>query len=145
MLDNKPNQRSTFRTKNWVEINDDSRRKCNTNSQIKFKTLMLKSILCNCRDACLLASWKITTTGAGDDAASRQAGERNKGVISKNCSTFTDFKSKLNNTQIDNAKDLDHAMPIHNLIEYSYNYSIKFGSLLQFYRDEPGPNLADSK
>ena len=106
---------------------------------------MLKSILCNCRDACLLASWKVTTAGEGDDFASRQAGARNRGVISKNCSTFTDFISKVNKTQIDNAKDLDHAMPIHNLIEYSYNYSIKFGSLLQFYRDEPSANLADSK
>ena len=106
---------------------------------------MLKSILCNCRDACLLASWKVTTAGEGDDFVSRQAGARNRGVISKNCSTFTDFISKVNNTQIDNAKDLDHAMPIHNLIEYSYNYSIKFGSLLQFYRDEPSANLADSK
>ena len=106
---------------------------------------MLKSILCNCRDACLLASWKVTTTGEGDGAASRQAGAINRGVISKNCSIFTDFISKVNNAQIDNAKGLDHAIPIHNLIEYSYNYLIKFGILLQFYRDEPSANLADSK
>ena len=44
-LDNTPNQSSKFKTKNWVEINDDSRRTYNTNSQIKFKTSMFKSSL----------------------------------------------------------------------------------------------------
>ena len=42
-LDNAPNQPSRFRTKNCVQINDDSRGTYNTNSQIKFKTSMLKS------------------------------------------------------------------------------------------------------
>ena len=42
LLDNTPNQPSKFRTKNLVEINDDSRETYNTNSQIKFKTSMLK-------------------------------------------------------------------------------------------------------
>ena len=38
LLDNTSNQPSKFRTKNWVEINDDSQGTYNTNSQIKFKT-----------------------------------------------------------------------------------------------------------
>ena len=38
LLDNTSNQPSKFRTKNWIEINDESRGKCNGNSQIKFKT-----------------------------------------------------------------------------------------------------------
>ena len=42
-LDNKVAQPSKFRTKNWVKTNCDARRTCNTNSQIKFKTAMLKS------------------------------------------------------------------------------------------------------
>ena len=37
-LDNTPNQQTKFRTKKWVEINDDSCRTYNTNSQIKFKS-----------------------------------------------------------------------------------------------------------
>ena len=41
-LDNKPYQPPKFKTKNWVEINDDSRGKYNTNSQMKFKTQMVK-------------------------------------------------------------------------------------------------------
>ena len=47
MLDNASNKPSRFRTKNWVEINDDSRGAYNVNSQIKFKITMLKSNLCD--------------------------------------------------------------------------------------------------
>ena len=43
LLDNTPNQATKFRTRPWVEINDDARETCSTNSQVKFKTLMLKS------------------------------------------------------------------------------------------------------
>ena len=42
LLDNASNQASKFRTKNWVEINDESRETYNINSQIKFKTIILK-------------------------------------------------------------------------------------------------------
>ena len=51
LLDNTPNQPFKFRTKNWVEINDDLHRTYNTNSQIKFKTMMLKSSLCDFNNA----------------------------------------------------------------------------------------------
>ena len=71
--DNKSNQPSKFRTKNWVEINDESRGTYNVNSQIKFKTTMLKSSLCDYSDAYILVKGIITITGAGDDAAARQA------------------------------------------------------------------------
>ena len=47
LLDNTPNQPTKLMTKNWVEINDDARGTYNTNSQIKFKTSMLKSGLCD--------------------------------------------------------------------------------------------------
>ena len=50
LLDDIPNQLSKFRTKNWVEINDDSRGIYNTNSQIKFKASMLKPTLYDCSD-----------------------------------------------------------------------------------------------
>ena len=43
LLNNTPNQSSKFRTKNWVEIEDDAREKYNPNSQFTFKTMMLKS------------------------------------------------------------------------------------------------------
>ena len=44
---------------------------------------------------------------------------------------------KKNNTQIDNTKEIDAAMPMYNVIEYSDNYSKTSGSLRQYYRDEP--------
>ena len=36
--DNTPNEPSKFRTKNWVEVNDNLRVTYSTNSQVKFKT-----------------------------------------------------------------------------------------------------------
>ena len=47
LIDDASNQPSKFRTKNLVEINDESRGAYNVNSQIKFKTTMLKSSLCD--------------------------------------------------------------------------------------------------
>ena len=87
----------------------------------------------------------ITITGAGADAAARQADERDKGLVFKNCAPFTNCISKINNTQVDNAKDIDIVMPMYNLIEYSDNYTKTSGSLWQYYRDEPNDNLADSE
>ena len=144
LIDGESNQPSKFRTKNWVEINDESRRTYNVNSQIKFKTTMLRSILCDYSDEYILVKGKITT-GAGDNAAARQADERDKGVAFKNCAPFTNCLSKINNTQIDNAKDIYILMPMHNLIEYIDNYSKTSRSLWKYYRDEPNYNLADSE
>ena len=143
--DNKSNKPFKFKTKNLVEINDESRGTYNVNSQIKFKTTMLKSSLCDYSDAYILVKGTITIAGAGDDAAARQADERDKGVIFKNCAPFTNCVSEINNTQVDNAKDIDIVMPMYNLIEYSDNYVKTSGSLWQYYRDEPNNNLADSE
>ena len=63
--DNTSNQLSKFRTKNWIEINDQSRGVYNTNSDIRFKTTMLKSSLCDYNDAYILVKDRITITGAG--------------------------------------------------------------------------------
>ena len=140
--DNKSNKPFKFRTKNLVEINDESRGTYYVNSQINFKTTMLKSSLCDYSDTYILV--KGTITIAGDDAAARQADERDKGVIFKNCAPFINCISEINNTQVDNAKDIDILMPMYNLTEYSENYSKTLGRLWQYYRDEPNNNLADS-
>ena len=84
-------------------------------------------------------------TGAGDNAAARQADKRDKGVTFKNCAPFTNCISKINNTQVDNAKDIDIVMPMYNLIEYSHNYAKTTGSLWQYFRDEPNDNLGNSE
>ena len=137
LIDDTSNQPSKFRTRNLVEINDESRGAYNGNSQNKFKTTMLKSSLCDYSDAYILVKGKITIAGAGADAADRQADERNKGVIFKNCAPFINCISEINNTQIDNGKDIDIVMPMYNLIEYSHNYAKTTGSLWQYFRDEP--------
>ena len=47
LLDNNlSNQPSKFRTKNWVEINDESKESYSSSSNIRFKTTMLRSNLC---------------------------------------------------------------------------------------------------
>ena len=51
LLDNTPNQPTKFRTKNWIDINDDSRGTYNTKSQTEFKSSMLRSSLCVYSDA----------------------------------------------------------------------------------------------
>ena len=132
-------------TKNWVEINVESRGGYPTGSDIKFKTTMLRSSLYDYADTYILVKGTITITGGGDDAAARQADERNKGVIFKNCASFTKCISKINDTEIDNAQDVDIAMPIYNLIKYSDNYSKTSGSLWQYYKDEPNDNSANSE
>ena len=145
LIDDATNQPSKFRTKNWVEINDESRGTYNVNSQIKFKTTMLKYSLCDYSDAYILVKGRITITEAGADAAARRADERDKGVAFKNCAPFTNCISEINITQVDNAKDIDIVMPMYNLIEYNDNYAKTSGSLWQYFRDEPDNDIEDSE
>ena len=139
--DNTLNQPSKFRTRNWIEINDESRGTYNVNSQTKFKTTMLKSSLCDSGDAYILVKGTISvnnTAGAGV-----AVNNTNKNVIFKNCAPFANCISEINNTQIDNAKDIDIVMPMYNLIEYSDNYAKTTRSLWQYCKDIPALNAND--
>ena len=51
---------------------------------------------------------------------------------------------KINNVLIDNAEDLDTAMPMYNLLEYNKNYLKTTGSLWNYYRDELTNDTNDS-
>ena len=119
-MDNTSNQPSKFITKNWVEINDDVHRRYNINSQIKFKTSVLKSSLCDCSDVYLFVKGTRIVPNTADAGAA--ANNVNKKVISENCVPFSDCISERNITKIDNAKDLDVIMPMYNLIKNSDNY-----------------------
>ena len=112
--------------------------------QIKFKTSMTRSNLCDYSDAYILVSGTITIDGSGDDAAAKRQDERNKGVILTNYAPFTECISIINNTQIDNTKDINVVKPMYNLIEYSGNYSKTSGSSWQYYRDEPSDQRVNS-
>ena len=98
--------------------------------------------LCRCTHNC---KGNYNNYRSWADAAERQADERNKGLIFKNCAPFVKCISRINNTEIDNAKDIDIVMPMYNSIEYSNNYSKTSGSLWQYYKDDPNNNLTDSK
>ena len=99
---------------------------------------MLKSSLCDYRDAYILVKGTIGVTNTA--AAGAAANNTNKKVIFKNCAPFTNCISEINNTQIDNAKDIDIVMPMYNLIEYNDNYAKTTGSLWQYCKDIPARN-----
>ena len=84
-------------------------------------------------------------TGAGAIAPARPADERDKQVIFKNCSSFANCITEINNTHIDNIKDIDGVMPMCNSIEYNINHSVTSGSLWQYYKEKPIVNITDSE
>ena len=121
-----------------MEIDDESQRTYNKVNQIKFKTWLLKSSLCNHSDAFILV--KRTITVAEETGATPN--NDNKKVIIQNCSLFTNSISRINNTQVHDAHDIDVVVPKYSLIEYSDNYSKTF----QIYSNFVGMNrvLADN-
>ena len=138
LLNDESNKPSKFRTRNSVEINDEARGTCSLNKQIKFKTTMLRSSLCDYNDAYVLVKGNITVNNTATDGAA--ANNTNKKVIFKNFAPFTNCISKINKKQIDNAEYIDILMPLYNLIEYSDNYSKTSGSLWQYCKDVPAVN-----
>ena len=100
---------------------------------IKFKNSMLQSILYDYSDAYIAFKGTITVPNTGRAAAQNN---RNKEVVFENCAPFTDCISEMNNTEIDNAKDIDVVMNMYNLIEYSETYSQTSRSLLLYYRNQ---------
>ena len=94
LLDNTSNQPTKFRTKNWVEINDQSGGTNNVNNQMKFKTSKLRSRLCDYSDAYILVNATITVPNTGTAANPNNR----KIIIIKNCAPFTNCISEINDT-----------------------------------------------
>ena len=135
MFNDASNKPSAFRTRNWIEINDDIRGAYSPNKPIRFKAARLRPSLCNYSDAYILIKGNISVNNTADAGA--DANNTNKKLIFKNCAPFTNCISKINNTQIDNAEYIDIVMPMYNLIEYSDNYSKTSGSLWQYCKEIP--------
>ena len=108
------------------EINHESPGTYSINSQIKLKTSMIRSSSCDYSNVYIHFKGNITILTGITEA---------KKVIFKHCVPFTNCISKINNTQVDDAHDIDVVMPMYNLIEYSDIYSKTPGSLWQYYRD----------
>ena len=134
------NKPSKFRTRNWIEINDESRGAYPVNKQIKFKTPMLRSSLCDYADAYILVKRNITVNNTAAEGAA--ANNAVKKVIFKSCAPFTNCISKISYTQIDNAEYIDIVMSMYNLIEYNDNYSKTSETLSQYRKDIPAVNNA---
>ena len=124
-----------FITKKWIEVYDQSEGNYSVNKKIRIKTSMLRSDLCNFSDTYIIIKWDITVPNPNN-------GKRNKAVAFKNNARFINCISKTNGVQIDNAEDLDVAMPMYNLLEYSKNDRKTTDSLRNYYRDQPSNPLS---
>ena len=85
-----------FDTKKWIEVYDQSERNSNPNNEIRIKTSMLRSNLCDYSNAYIVLKGTITVTSPGN-------AKRNKAVL-KNNARFINCISKINGVKIDNKK-----------------------------------------
>ena len=135
LWDNTQNDSSKYRKRNWDGINDEWRGMHDCNSDIKFKTSIIRSNLCDYSDTCI-DTIKETITVPNKPAQDAAAYNTNKKVIFKR-PLFTKCVIKINNTQLGDAQGIDIVMPMYNLIEYSDAYLKISGYSWQYYRDEP--------
>ena len=132
LLGTTPDDVSRFITKKWVEVQDypgNVEDRYKLSRQIRFKTSMLRSDLCDLSDAYIVVKGTITVADSNNDA-------HDKRLVLKNNAPFTSCISKINNTLIHNVEDLHVVMPMYNLLEYSKNYSKTIGRFRNYYRDE---------
>ena len=133
MLDEIPG----FITKKWVKVyyqsvSADDRYK--SNKQIRFKTSILRSNLCDYSDAYIVVKGTITVTRPNSVLYVQK-------LAFKNNAPFVSCISKINNTLIDNSEDLDIVMPMYNLLEYSQNYRKTTRTFWNYNRDEPNSGI----
>ena len=129
LLGNESENLSKFITRQYVKVNSLSNM-YNESKSIRFKTPMFRSDLCDYADAYVLIEGIIRV--AGNAPRDRQ----NRPVILKNNAPFVSCITRINGELIKDADDLDVAMLMYNLLEYSKNYRKTMGSLCNYYRDE---------
>ena len=97
---------------------------------IETYTSRKRSNLCDYIDTCIHV--KVTITIPNTAAAAALVNNNNKTVVMfKNCAPFTNCVSKINNTQIYDAHDIDIVMLMYKLTEHSDLCSKTSGSLTQ--------------
>ena len=126
-----------FVTKKWIKVYDQSEKNYSINKEIRIKTPMLRSDLCDFSDAYIVVKGEITVTNPNN-------AKRNKAVAFKNNAPFVNCISKINGVQIDKAEDLDVVIPMYNLLEYSKNYRKTTRSLWNYYKDEQSNPLSNN-
>ena len=137
---------SKFVTKKWIEVYDQSEGNYNPNKEIRIKSSMLRSDLCDFSGAYIVVKGNIIVnkkTFTADDIEEPNNTAANvtatntaidylfgeKMLVFKNNPPFINCVSKINGVKIDNAEDLDVVMPMYNLLEYSKNDRKTTGSL----------------
>ena len=137
-----PDNISKFTSKKLVEVYDQNdNADYRENKQVRFKTPMLRSDLCNYSDAYIVVKGNINLESDRTNADNVNAYD--KKVAFKNNSPFISCITKINGELIGNAEDLDIVMPMYNLLEYSKSYRKTSGSLFNYYRDEPNSEEDD--
>ena len=109
MLDTTSDNVPRFVTEKWVQVHDQSgsaKDRYKPSKQIRFKTSMLRSDLCDFSDAYIVVKGTITVAGGGNSS------RKNRPLAFKNNAPFIGCILKINNTLIDNAEDLDVVMPM---------------------------------
>ena len=124
-----------FVTKKWIGVYDQSEENYSVNKEIRIKTSVLRSDLCDFSDAYIFVKGDITLEGDND------ANKRNKNLALRNNAPFINCFSKINGVQIDNTEDLDVLTPMYNIFEHNKNYRKTTGILWNYYRDEPSNPL----
>ena len=135
---------SKFVIKRWVEVNELSSGEYFVNKNVRFKTSMLRSNLCDYSDAYIVAKGTIDILAA----TANENDKAEKDVAFKNNAPFRSCISKTNSTLTDNVEYHDIVMPMYNLSEYSQNYSTTSRSLWNYHRDvfdDTDDNASDGK
>ena len=133
LLGNVPDKVPKFITKKWTEVHyqpGSTENRYKSSKQIRYKKSMLRSDLCDYRHVYIVFKGTITVTDPNNAAFDQK-------VAFKHNVPFIICILKINNTLIDNVKDLDIVMSLYNLLEYGKNYSKTSGSLWNCYKDEP--------
>ena len=117
LLGSIPDKVSRFITKKWIEVHDQSGEIYNTNKQIRFKKSMLRSDLYDCSDTYIVVNGIIIVSATAGVNNIRD--KKNRPLAFKKNAPFISCISKVNGVLIENVEDVDIAMPLTNLIEYS--------------------------
>ena len=135
LLDKTDTDSKHFATKKWYIVNDETNTNYGANKNtgaenpdtIKYDTRVLKPNLCAYVEAYILIDGTIRAAAA----------DANTSLALKNCAPFTKCNLEINDEHVDTAENLDIAMPMYNLIEYSDNYQDSSATLYQYKPDEP--------
>ena len=128
LLDTTSDNMPRFITRKWIEVHDQSgnaENRYKSSKKIRLKKSMLQSDLWDYSDEYIVEKTTITVRTANNDAYDKKLAFKNNAI-------FIFCITKFNNTLIGNAEYLYFVMPMHNLIEYSKNYSKASGNLWNY-------------